>query len=168
MVSQNNRRLEKLAKSNPDPEHIMAYFNRITDLGLQNSSVVVATSSASFNQPEQKSAFKQELHDLDLQKMTSLGLLVQFLGCPASPPSKLWPNSDKNFCDGKLTIHFRNGMTQDIKLVGKLMRPSLELSMNGFEKCYDPQGQGNPMVVDFGLVHVDDNKILEIWLKNRT
>jgi len=76
MVSQNNRRLEKLAKSNPDPEHIMAYFNKITDLGLQNSSVVVSISSASFKQPERKSAFTQELHDLDLQKMTSIGLLV--------------------------------------------------------------------------------------------
>lgn len=100
--------------------------------------------------------------------MTSLGLIIQFLGFPESPPSKLWPNSALNFTEGKLIIHFRNGMTQEINLVGRLMRPCLELSQNGFEKCYDGLGQGKPLVVDFGLVHIDDHKILEIWMKNRT
>ena len=73
-----------------------------------------------------------------------------------------WPNSKLNFTEGAMTIHFRNGMTQDITLEGKLLRPDLRLNITGFEPC------GNENVIDFGRVHTSDHKIVTVWLANKS
>lgn len=101
------------------------------------------------------------LDDLDLHTNTSVGLLVQFLGF--NPLDfKSWPNSKLNFTKGILKIHFRNGMTQDINLEGRLLRPELHMNITGFEPC------GENHTIDFGLVNTNDKKIISVWLVNKS
>ena len=99
--------------------------------------------------------------NLDIQTNTSMGLIIYFTGF-SSDDYKNWPNSSFNVTKGSLKIIFRNGMTQKIDLVGKLMRPHLMMNVKGFEPCIEE------VTIDMGLVHITDKVIKTIWLANKS
>jgi len=61
-----------------------------------------------------------------------------------------------------LEVRFRNGMVQKVDLEGELWRPYIMVNTKGFET------QTNDHLIDFGLVHVDDYKIITIYITNKS
>lgn len=105
--------------------------------------------------------YKLSLQNLEMQTQTSLGIIVQFMGYDIADYDN-WPNSSDNFVNGALKVAFENGMTQEIELNGKLMRPKLMLNTKGFEPCDEET------VIDFGLVHTSDQVMITFWLSNKS
>lgn len=103
----------------------------------------------------------KEINDMDLIEAANLGLLINFDGYNARD-LKNWPNSKRNYCKGDLEVRFRNGMVQKIELEGQLLRPYVMLNTQGFET------KGAHHEIDFGLVHVDDHKIITVYLTNKS
>lgn len=132
---------------------------RIDDLLAKNEALL---SKAGSNLKLTK-RFK-ELDSLDIVESSNMGILLNFEGYDPTDYDR-WSNTKVAFVEGNLKVIFRNGQTQDIKLEGSLYRPFLFLNSTGFEPCHDPS---EPPTLDFGLLHIDDEKILTIWLCNKS
>ena len=106
----------------------------------------------------------KEMEGLDIVEASNMGLLLNFDGFDAQDYER-WPNTKVHFVNGSLRVVFRNGDTQDIRLEGWLMRPFLFLNSSGFEPCHDPM---DPPTLDFGLLHIDDSQVMNVWLTNKS
>lgn len=133
--------------------------DRIDQLLTKNESLL----SKMANNPKLAKKFK-ELENLDIVESSNMGILLNFEGYDPSNYES-WPNTKMAFVNGSLRLLFRNGQTQDIRLEGILYRPFLFMNSIGFEPCHDPS---EPPTLDFGLLHVDDERIQTIWLCNKS
>ena len=71
-----------------------------------------------------------------------------------------WPMTYKIYKEGVLHINFSNGDYQKIDLEGVLLRPFIYINTSGFE------GIEGPNVIDFGLVHINNTKKINVFLSN--
>lgn len=132
---------------------------RIDQLLTKNESLL----SKMANNPKLTKRFK-ELESLDIVESSNMGVLLNFEGYDQSNYQS-WPNTKMTFVNGSLKVMFRNGQTQDIRLEGILYRPFLFMNSTGFEPCNDPS---EPPTLDFGLLHIDDERLQTIWLCNKS
>lgn len=137
---------------------------RIEELITKNETALIKARQAGPKATDRHHKKYKLLEGLDIVESSNMGVLLNFEGYDPQDFDN-WPNTRIHFVNGSLQVVFRNGETQNIRLEGWLYRPFLFMNSSGFEPCHDPM---DPPTLDFGLLHIDDDKTLNIWLCNKS